>query len=328
MPLLRPPTARSERISLSQQGFSGQALNYLVNKGAAARHSARVLATLEAVFARLGVVRPEENVVLGDRPSPYELPLDVLAQAWGLLQLDLGGVGGPGGMGGPSGATSRMPWASLLGAGRWHAGDGAAYRAAAEEASIRLGHAIQFASLVVDIEGNLAVSYASGMPASNVVPVPAQAGELAWWIAEAKRQLTHFSAMMPFDEGSKESALRWGTLLNKVDAAIDFEAVVTDARVRFLEPLSDQRMATAKAAKEAFAERSGEGPWLAFEALGLLLDDDLDLFRSDREAILDALHPERQAHDWIMWARYRSDRGVGMPAWPGVKVEGDGDLPF
>jgi hypothetical protein len=57
---------------------------------------------------------------------------ETIARAWALLEADLFGVGGRHGLEGAG--TARAPWASTLGSGRWHAGDGDAYRAAAREA--------------------------------------------------------------------------------------------------------------------------------------------------------------------------------------------------
>ena len=82
----------------------------------AERHASRVAATRAA--ARAWLERDESEA------SDREIEI--------LIHLDLGGVGGRGGYEG--GATRRIPYAATLGSGRWHACDGAAWRAAAEAA--------------------------------------------------------------------------------------------------------------------------------------------------------------------------------------------------
>ena len=101
-----PPTAAGLRERLQAMGYDDDAVALIVRATAHKRHQCRVNATLEAVLAAAG----------GDE-----------ALAAQLLRLDL-----------DTPRTGRFSWAAGLGTGRWHANDGAAYRAAAEEAYKRL----------------------------------------------------------------------------------------------------------------------------------------------------------------------------------------------
>lgn len=84
------------------------------------RRDARIKATSAALdAAEVEVKRRAENRGL---PCPHSIFL----RQW-LVHMDLNGIGGLAGAGGSSQGTSRMPWASELGSGRWHAQDGGAY---------------------------------------------------------------------------------------------------------------------------------------------------------------------------------------------------------
>ena len=94
------PTAREARQTYEVMGLTGVALDALVQAGAAARHEARVLATIAAATAR------GEEIIPGRGREVALL----------LLVADACGTGGPGGHAGD--ATCRAEWACGLGKGR------------------------------------------------------------------------------------------------------------------------------------------------------------------------------------------------------------------
>jgi hypothetical protein len=108
----------------------GPALQLCVEAGAAWRNNLRVEATLETALK-----------AAGNRCR--------LTAAF-LLTLDVRGVGGELGLGG---ASARMPWARGLGAGRWHAADGEAYKAASLQAVEKLYPKGQHLVAAPDMEG-------------------------------------------------------------------------------------------------------------------------------------------------------------------------------
>lgn len=120
---------------LRAAGLSPAALEAARHVTAGERHEARVTATIRAALDLLGVDA-------GDAENPATIARDrgLARQAATLIALDLSGVGGYRyaleGDGSPR-ATARLLKGNL-GAGRWQAFDGGAYRGAAEEAWGRL----------------------------------------------------------------------------------------------------------------------------------------------------------------------------------------------
>jgi hypothetical protein len=109
-------TVREHINAAIEAGFQGPALELITHAGATFRHKSRVDDTLEAALEAAG--------------NRCELT------AAFMIAIDLGGIGGALGLSGES--TVRAPMFQGLGKGRWQASDGAAYRAAAEEALCRL----------------------------------------------------------------------------------------------------------------------------------------------------------------------------------------------
>jgi len=149
--------------TLKDAGWNPAAVQVAVKMGANARHEERVRATLDAS----GVHAGDLAVVaawLGVYPdSEHETLLRVL-EAWGLLELDLQGYGGPHGVGAPGGdcTTRRLPCFKELGKGRKRAADGPAWMAAAEDARGRIINAL----------AQWVISVAQGRPDSSPFEPP------------------------------------------------------------------------------------------------------------------------------------------------------------
>lgn len=120
-----PPLACDVAREALEAGWPELAAQMAVKKTAEPRKLWRRRATLhEACRAARFVLNANPDYVV-------EEACDVAVVAWALLKLDIAGVGGPGGEGGRDGATSRLfAW---LGAGRWKARHGEAWRTAAQE---------------------------------------------------------------------------------------------------------------------------------------------------------------------------------------------------
>jgi hypothetical protein len=138
--LAAPETAAALKERLETSGCAPETILDAIRGTAADRAKWRVLATCHAARARVAVVP------LAVSPSWREASVAETVGKWSrevrlacaaLIQVDLAGCGGPGGMGGCNGRSARQPWATGLGAGRWNAADGEAYREAGQRA-IRL----------------------------------------------------------------------------------------------------------------------------------------------------------------------------------------------
>jgi len=140
-PVTPVQTAHALRQEMEGAGFPSPAIDVAVNLTAENRHWWRVERTLAAVAEyALGELEEPPRLHLPGRGylGPQQGPdadADDLRSICVLLALDLHGTGGPGGRGGV-GATTRMPWARELGAGRWRAQDGGAWEAAAKRALV------------------------------------------------------------------------------------------------------------------------------------------------------------------------------------------------
>ena len=146
--MIEIPTRKAAAATLEKAGITGLAADLLLRESAPTRHAARVLATLAAacladldgdpdfaVPAAEGAARAlmAWATAGGLGPVPdHALSENDLCEAWAMLSLDLGGVGGHGGYSGDG--TARHPLFTRVGKGRKHASDGGAWLSAAKEA--------------------------------------------------------------------------------------------------------------------------------------------------------------------------------------------------
>ncbi len=156
-------TRAAEEAQLASAGISGPAAELLLKEGAPARHADRVLVTLCTALAG-ALVAPDDGDE--DRASYWKLAFEAASwavegangssplgcgaagwtEAWGLLRLDLDGVGGHANAEGA--ASARHPCFHQLGKGRKAATDGRAYQSAAELA-------LALAEKVLTLQGRL-----------------------------------------------------------------------------------------------------------------------------------------------------------------------------
>jgi len=141
-PLAAPPpeTAAALKKRLETAGCAPETVLDAIRGTAADRAKWRVLATCHAARRAVAVVpitvSPTwRNESVAEAVAKWSREVRLACAA--LIQVDLAGCGGPGGMGGCNGRSARQPWAAGLGAARWNAADGEAYREAAQRA-IRL----------------------------------------------------------------------------------------------------------------------------------------------------------------------------------------------
>lgn len=127
-------TAQETRSRLASAGLAGHLLDLAVRAGGPARHQERVNTAIsvcvEWCLQNFWMVQEDAHCT----------HLHQLLLAHVLMTTDLNGIGG--GFKCPGSSTTKMPWSSKLGKGRWHASDGDAWRSAQAEACFILQQGI------------------------------------------------------------------------------------------------------------------------------------------------------------------------------------------
>jgi hypothetical protein len=128
---LRPETRSAAARAAEDAGLTGPAFELFLSAGAQMRHRWRVEQTLNSALTAVGA-EFRSDFLLGATSEWllefHQEKLQALARAWGMMALDLHGVGGPLGVSGDS--TERMSPFCDLGKGRRKASDGPAWMAA------------------------------------------------------------------------------------------------------------------------------------------------------------------------------------------------------
>ena len=292
LPIVQVPRASQVREACEQAGLEGAALELFIAAGAPARHRARVLATIRAAIvaanaaAAAGGRLAEAWVAATTTGTPAEGgAARILAVAWALVALDVGGVGGRHCVEGA--ASARMGWARGLGKGRWHASDGDAWRAAAEGARARLEGAVPGVALVPPEERHYDAHIAVRFGAAPAVAVY---GEAAWAAAHIGRLLVAAG-----EAGDPGAVATWGAAYNTARMEVTSESVHQEA-VALWEGATPEERADARRSLVLWQDDSESGP----EALrGLALVGLL--------AIGLPVHPIDPNGEWAPWAYRRGE---------------------
>ena len=227
------PTWATQKNALQLAGVaSGRALERIRTATAPLRHAARVAATAEALA------------------RAYTDP----TMQWVALTLDLHGMGGPRDAGGAGCRTTRMPWAAGLGAGRWQARDGDAWRAAAVEMLAGMVH-IHAGTALADHD----------LEIENIELFLAATPAVAPWVRSWSNHRIDAGAASAPANADELNAL--GGLLDLCEAAQAAERAEALAAERAALEQAEARKAEAQAAEAARAER------VVAEALETLLSE-------------------------------------------------------
>jgi len=223
-----PPLRRDAEAQLRERGVSGPALELLAGLAARARHDWRVHRTVVEALRYVGHPAPETRAaqMLG---YTYEvLEADVAddtydAPAMGVIAADLVGIGGPR-YDTEGCATARV--LDQLGAGRWQARDGEAWRGAADSAVLLVAGGGQVLHIRPHRRGHLLARLGrSGRWRS--VPVPA-----AWRESILRRGMLYLYDAKLAGAGSpwrlvvaSGSLAAWGSAWARASAAAEAEGV-------------------------------------------------------------------------------------------------------
>lgn len=255
--MIEVQTRKSLVLTLDRAGITGPAADLLIRESAPARAESRVLATIATALAADLLHGEEDAEIIGEvikqsedaarwmrrsspdglsfdnAPTKFSSPADLL-DAWGVLAIDLAGVGGHGGYEGAG--TSRHPVFRHLGAGRKHASDGGAWMAAAQVALEAITSAMAVGGFV---NPRLAAREALRLPdEAPDSPQPLMLavayddkrdgkegadwrglgsfGDESWWQAECARQLVAASKT----PNGLEDAAPWANLYNQITRRI------------------------------------------------------------------------------------------------------------